>query len=98
VHQDEVVGWLLSTGTRGNGKKVAEKLSKIKSVLFAKRATRRKKGRTLCGLAILAMLGRHGQDARATRLNVAWPSWPCWADTGKMLVPPDFTVSFLDNS
>jgi hypothetical protein len=46
-------------------------------------------GRTLCGLAILAMLGRHGQDARATRLSVAWPSWPCWADTGKMPVPPD---------
>ena len=55
-------------------------------------------GRTLCGLAILAMLGRHGQDARATRLSVAWPSWPCWPDTGKMPVPPDFTVSFLDNS
>jgi hypothetical protein len=30
-------------------------------------------------------------------LSVAWPSWPCWADTGKMPVPPDFTVLLLDN-
>jgi hypothetical protein len=55
-------------------------------------------GRTRRGMAILAMLGRHGQDARATRLSVAWPSWPCWADTGKMPVSPDFTLSVLDNS
>ena len=49
-------------------------------------------------MAILTMLARHGQDARATRLCVAWQSWPCWADMGKMPVPPDFTLSFLDNS
>ncbi len=36
--------------------------------------------------------------SKASALDVAWPSWPCWADTGKMPVPPDFTVSFLDNS
>jgi len=45
-------------------------VSKIKTVLVAKLANRSKNSHPQRGMAMLAMLGRHGQDARATVFTV----------------------------